>query len=173
MPSRDKYPQGKRALFVYINEDLYTKIHEIAFSQYDQFHGALSRVVEEALRLYLTINPSPKPAHTHKAQSPVLQGESSKIEEIRHNYEKVLLVYKRLKNFPDHEIICEIPKSDLERIISVTIGYDRRTIDKWIDNFIALNLLTYDSKREVFTVVNSACLDLEHYLDQLKQESNA
>jgi hypothetical protein len=181
MPSRDKYPQGKRPLFVYINEDLYNRLREIAFYQHDKFHGALSRVVEEALRLYFITKHSPPrgsvsppaPAQsTQTAQTPVLQA-SSKDHKIRDNYEKVIQAYKRSKNIPDHEIICEIPEKDLVNIISTTIGYDHRTIKKWINNFTTQNLLKYDQNRRIFTVINSACLDIEHYLDQLKQESNA
>jgi hypothetical protein len=67
MPSRDKLPKGKRQLLVLISEDLYKLLVEVAPSLYggSRYRGALSSIVEEALRHYLNLR-----AHTKSTQNP-------------------------------------------------------------------------------------------------------
>jgi hypothetical protein len=141
MPSREKYPRGKRPLFVYISEDLYVKVHELALSQYEKFHGALSAIVEEALRIYFTQKAplggtSPPKAHTHSTHK--THGGVNTV------FLEVLNYIKRQHNYPEDEIVCEIKEGDLVKAIHNVKGMDRRTVEKYLKLFETHKLIRYD-----------------------------
>jgi len=50
---KKKVPKGKVQLLVYIGEDLYRELISVAPNLYGKHHGAISFVVEDALRRYL------------------------------------------------------------------------------------------------------------------------
>jgi hypothetical protein len=144
VPSKDKYPQGKRALFAYVSEDIYNKVHELALSQYNKFHGAVSAVVEEALRLYLAQKASqggeggiPAPRlhthSTHKAHGSVYA-----------TFLEILNYIKRQYNYPEDERVCEIKEGDLVKAIHNTKGMDPRTVEKYLKLFETHKLIRYD-----------------------------
>jgi len=119
-------------------------LREIAVSQYDKSHGALSTIVEDALRLYFSVKHPPnlprgagEGAHTHKAQTGVLQGEIK----IKQKFNNVLTAYRKIMNYSENDIICEIKESDLASAINLAIGTDKRTFKSWVDKFLKLNLL--------------------------------
>jgi predicted transcriptional regulator len=128
VPRREKYPQGKRALYVYIDVELYNKLREVALSKYDKTHGALSAIVEEALRLYLSQSPSPRgeSTHAHGTRS-VLQANGDKVLA---EFNRVLDYIRRLRNYAEGEAVCEVSESDLIRAIQATIGIDKRTVER-------------------------------------------
>jgi hypothetical protein len=70
MPPKSKLPKGKVRLEVLISEDLYKLLVEVAPSIYggSRYRGALSAIVEEALRYYLNLK-----AHTKGTQNPLAQ----------------------------------------------------------------------------------------------------
>jgi hypothetical protein len=156
MPRREKYPQGKRALYVYIDLDLYNKLREIAFSQSDKNHGALSTIVEDALRLYFTVkNPPTLPrgegegTHTHKQHKNVFYNSGSLEGEIKikDKFNNVLTAYRKIMNYTENDIICEIRESDLVRAITLAIGTDERTIRSWVKKFLENKLLRKISEK--------------------------
>jgi hypothetical protein len=53
-PSKKKVPKGKVQLLVYINEGVYKELIRVAPALCGKHHGAISYVVEEALKNYLT-----------------------------------------------------------------------------------------------------------------------
>ena len=128
MPRLEKVPKGKRVLFVYISEDLYKQLIEIDPAWYGKHHGALSALVEEALRHYLT----PR-LHTTSTQNP-RRG-------VRAVYNQVVEKIKEIMHWdfkPD-----QIPEKVLDQAIAEVRGSDPRTINKWKNIFQKSGLIKY------------------------------
>jgi hypothetical protein len=163
MPARQKYPPGKRVLLVYISEDLYARIRELA-SQDEKLHGALSRLVEELLRRGLSQveggggETPPVSTHTaHKLHTRRFTARGIMPYNIVHDaFNTVMSYIKRVRNYPENEVICEITASELIRAIQATLGIDQRTIDKYLEAFQGHKLIM-PSGGNVFRVKHSAC----------------
>jgi len=154
LPTREKYPHGKRALFVYISEDLYVKIHELALSQHEKFHGALSAVVEEALRSYLTqralLGGESPPKHTHTHMHTKTR------KSVYEYFEEIITHIKREHGYHIGEELCAVNESELTRAIQLLIGIDPRTVEKYITAFTTHKLLEHyagKSPNRVFRVI--------------------
>ena len=144
MPPRNKIPSGKVQINPLISVELYNKLREVALSQYGNLRGAISQIVEEALRLYFSQRLPPRgergeSAHTHSTRG-VLQADI-----VREEFTMVLDYIRREHNYPEGEIICEITESELVRAIQATIGIDERTVKKRLDLFQKHKLMKYDS----------------------------
>lgn len=59
-----KIPEGKVQVHILIDKELYRKVKEIAPQYYRTYRGAISHLIEEAIRLYLSRLPC---THTHRA----------------------------------------------------------------------------------------------------------
>jgi hypothetical protein len=169
VPSRSKLPKGKVQINPLISRDLYETLLKYAEAR-GKAKGVISEIVEEALRLYFIQRPPLGETHTHTTQKSVTHtpSGSSNIDKIRSTFNAVLDMHKRLKNIPSSEIICEITRQDLSTAITFVRGSDERTIEKWIKNFLNADLLRGHNqerpeKSNVFTVVDSACLDISEY----------
>jgi len=149
MPSKSKIPAGKIQINVLISEDVYKLLIEVAPAIHGKFKGAISRVVEEALRLYLTqkapqggtVPPDTHAHSTHSSVRTVYRTKKTKIEDIIMKFYSVLDHIKKLKGYSQDDIICEITHKELEAGIQGVIGIDRRTIDTYIDAFTRQKLL--------------------------------
>ena len=119
MPS--KLPKNKVQLNVLIDRELYEKVKRVAVARYGRLHGALSRAVEEALRLWL----APRPAHTHTNPRYV-----KIIDKYLQVKEKII---QNLGCNANNVIVCT--GKDLRLAIESTIGHDPRTIKKYIQLF--------------------------------------
>jgi len=125
-----KIPPGKKLLQAYIDENLYKQIIEIAPIIYGKYKGAISYVVEDALRQYL----KPKaPAHTTYTQNPS--------RSVRQVYKQVIERIKFIENI-DFE-----PEETTEKILDMAIaevrGSDPRTIRKWKEIFEKSGLIKF------------------------------
>jgi len=125
------------------------KIHELAFSQYEKFHGALSAVVEDALREYLerhsggeggTLSPHMHTHTTHRVNRLFYK----RGEDALSIFMRVLSEIKRLNNYPKDEVVCEIRERDLVLAINNVKGIDLRTVKKYIKAFEDHRLIKYD-----------------------------
>jgi len=125
-----KIPPGKKLLQAYIDENLYKQIIEIAPIIYGRYKGAISYVVEDALRQYL----KPKtPANTTYTQNPS--------RSVRQVYKQVIERIKFIENI-DFE-----PEETTEKILDMAIaevrGSDPRTIRKWKEIFEKSGLIKF------------------------------
>jgi DNA-binding transcriptional ArsR family regulator len=156
-----RIPKGKRILYVYIEESLYNQLKELAITQGDKTHGAISRFVENIIREYLAkpVNPtppgglgSPPFAHTHTSVNTFTQlengrsytsGDQSTYTKVR---DKVLEAFNEVVNayINTHKLDYypyELPYWEFAKAIEKTIGSDPRTVDKWIDKFKSHGLI--------------------------------
>jgi len=122
--------KGKRHLHVLIDEEIYKLLIELAPAIYGQskYKGAVSFVVEEALRQYLI----PR-AHTKSTQNP-RRG-------VRVVYNQVVDKIKEIMHYdfkPD-----QVPEKILDQAISEVRGSDPRTINKWKNLFEKSKLIKY------------------------------
>jgi len=118
----------KRHLHVLVSEDVYKMLIEIAPLIYgtNKYRGAVSAIVEEALRQYLEPRLHTQ-IHTNPKRSVriVYNQVVEKVKEILH------LSFK-----PE-----EVPEKILDLAISEVRGSDWRTIDKWKDVFTKSGLI--------------------------------
>jgi hypothetical protein len=123
--------KGKKRLEVLIDEELYKLLIEVAPSIYGEgkYRGALSYVVEEALRQYLL----PR-LRTTSTQNNPKRG-------VKYVYMQVKEKAKEILNLdypPD-----EVPEKVLDQAISEVRGSDPRTINKWKNIFQKSGLIKY------------------------------
>jgi hypothetical protein len=125
-----KIPPGKKLLQAYIDENLYKQIIEIAPIIYGRYKGAISYVVEDALRQYLKPKTS---ANTTYTQNPS--------RSVRQVYKQVIERIKFIENI-DFE-----PEETTEKILDMAIaevrGSDPRTIRKWKEIFEKSGLIKF------------------------------
>jgi hypothetical protein len=123
-------PRGKKHLHVLIDEKVYNLLVEVAPVIYGQgrYRGALSYVVEEALRQYLL----PR-AHTKSTQNPRLG--------VRSIYNQVVEKIKEIMHydFKPSEVVEKI----LDQAIAEVRGSDPRTIAKWKNTFQKAGLIKF------------------------------
>jgi hypothetical protein len=139
MPS--KVPEGKVQINILISEEIYKLLIEIAPQIHGKYRGALSRVIEDALRLYLTQRApqggeSP-PRHTHM--------HTKTHKSVHEIFLEVLNYIKKLHDYSESDIICEITERDLIKAIHGTRGIDPRTVEKYLKAFQEHNLIKYES----------------------------
>lgn len=123
-------PRNKKHLHVLIDEELYKLLIEIAPGIYGQgkYRGALSYVVEDALRQYLL-------PRTHK------NTQNNPSRSVKHVYGLVKEKIKEILNLdyaPD-----EVPEKILDQAIAEVRGSDPRTIAKWKALFEKNKLVKY------------------------------
>jgi hypothetical protein len=165
MPARKNYPPGKRVLLVYISEDLYARIRELA-SQDEKLHGALSRLVEELLRRGLTQltqqGGETPPVSTHTAHKLHTTRYTARgimpYNVVIDAFNTVMSYIKTMRNYPENEVICDITVSELIRGIQATMGIDERTVRKYLKAFQEHKLIM-PSGGNVFRVAHSACVE--------------
>jgi predicted AAA+ superfamily ATPase len=165
VPAKQKYPKGKRPLFVYVSEDLYNKLREIAL-QDEKAHGALSRVVEEALRLYLTQGGGVTPrlsAHTHTRHIDTFTDTSTmKYDIVYKAFNTVMSYIKRvIRKYSENEneVVCEVTASELRRAIEATLGIDNRTVRKYLNAFQAHKLIAVAGSNVFRVLIYPECAE--------------
>jgi len=128
LPTRDKIPKGKVYFGVLISEDVYRMLVEMAPLIYGKGKGGMSRVVEEALRLYLT------PRRTHNyTQNPKLS-----VRDVYHAVVRKIMEIERLDFKPD-----ETTEKILDMAIMEVRGADPRTVEKWKQTFAKSGLIKF------------------------------
>jgi hypothetical protein len=128
LPAKSKIPEGKVYLNVLVSEDVYRMLVELAPVIYGKSHGSLSRVVEEALRLYLT------PRRTHKyTQNPKLS--------VRDVYNEVVKKIMEIMNLDFKP--SETSERTLDMAIMEVRGSDPRTVEKWKQLFARSGLIKF------------------------------
>ncbi|MCS7386519.1 MAG: hypothetical protein NDF55_07295 [archaeon GB-1867-005] len=118
----------KVALQVLIPKELYDELIRIAIEEYGSVKGAVSNLVERAIRIYL----GPK-MHTQIRTNPP--------NKIRQIYDKVIERVKELLGIdfkPYH-----VPTKLFEQAIAMERGSDPRTISKWISTFKRFKLIKF------------------------------
>ncbi len=115
----------KVKLQVWISEDVYNMLIELAPSIAGKYRGAVSEVVEEAIRNYLL----PR-LHTQIHTNPKLS-----VRKVYH------MIKEYIKEITHNPIVFEVPEKILDLAISETRGSDPRTITKWKNLFIKQGLI--------------------------------
>jgi hypothetical protein len=128
MPSKKNVPKGKVQINPLISEELYKLLIEIAPAWYGKSRGAISAIVEEALRHYLL----PR-AHTQSTQSPKY--------DIRQVYNQVVEKIKEIMrcDYKPSEVVERV----LDQAIAEVRGSDPRTIRKWKGSFERAGLIKF------------------------------
>ena len=135
----------KKTLVVYISEDTYKELIVKAPEIYGKSKGAISYVVEAALRKFLGLE-------SETPSTPTLSNIHKPIDLV---YSKILSVLKTKYGF----IPNEVTESDLNAAIEVTRGLDQRTVKKWKELLIAnkcIEVIATSPRGRVFKV-NSKC----------------
>jgi hypothetical protein len=129
LTSKSRVPKGKRELTVFISEDLYMQIIEIAPVWYGKHKGAVSAFVEELLRRALA---------TYQHTQIHTKNPSRSVRAVYDQIVKKIMEIKGYSFKPE-----EIPESVLDQAISEIRGSDPRTIDKWKRIFERAGLIKF------------------------------
>ncbi|MDH5815660.1 MAG: hypothetical protein QE164_02565 [Candidatus Nezhaarchaeota archaeon] len=129
-----KPPNGKARLDVYIDERLYKKLRELARQKYENFRGALSNEVEEAIRHWILLHAQ----SAHKSYGKL-------------NPEpKVFRAFRQVKEYMVKRFGYEylgsgqqFPKKHIVEAIAAVRGADEKTINKWMKRFINAKLIKH------------------------------
>ena len=127
-------PAGKTQLKVWIKTQLAHEIKKLAVTRYGSMKGALSKIVEEALELFINaynISIS-EGAHTHAHVDG--SGVPARIHNVFMQVKTYL--YKKFGFLP-----WRFSHKDLSEAIAFVRGHDRRTINKWIKLFLQYTLI--------------------------------
>jgi hypothetical protein len=104
-----RVPKGKRMVTVYISEDLYKLLWRMAPELYGKGHGAISHVVEEALKQYLY--PLAR-THTKTQANPKMS--------VKAVYDLVVAKVREVMNMPFKPY--QVPEQVLNRAIALVRG---------------------------------------------------
>jgi hypothetical protein len=115
-------PVSKKTVLVYISDEVYNELIKRAPELYGKSKGALSYVVETALRKFLGLEPEAPGTHT----------ETHTHNRVSIIYNKVIEVLKARYGYTPDQII----EKDLDDAIGVVRGLDPRTVSKWKTLFI-------------------------------------
>jgi len=126
-----KIPEGKVRIDVYINEEIFNKLMQLAKMKYRRLHGALSREVEEALNYW--IQKHELEAHTQTLTDP-------ETPRLIKNLELIMKRLKQLGFFRNDRISI----NDWIRACSETVGSDKRTWKKYLNYAIQYQYLKTD-----------------------------
>ena len=129
MPSRKAIPKGKVQINILISADLYKQLIEVAPAWYGKSKGAISAMVEEALRRYLT--PLQHTASTHLNPKPT----------VRMVYAQVVEKIKEIEHLSIRPM--EVPERILDLAIAEVRGSDPRTVAKWKNVFLKSGLIKF------------------------------
>jgi len=115
-----KVPEGKRGMFVYIDDDVYNKLVNLIRKKFTKLHGALSFEVQDALVHWISEHEETLDMHTntHKLVNPVIPRSHIYAREI-------------VDNLKNRGFTLQLSIKDLHRAIGETRGSDPRTFKKW------------------------------------------
>ena len=128
-----KIPKGKVGVFLYIDKRIWQEFRRLAFMKHENFHGALSYEVNEALRNWILLHYSQHRQNTHKI-NPVPKVHKAFMEVKKYLKEK----YGMLMISGQH-----ISRRFLVEAIMATRGTDPRTVRKWIKLFLQYKLIKH------------------------------
>lgn len=125
----------KVQLKFYVDPEISVQMHNLAFSKYGNFHGALSMEGEEACKNWIM-------AHTTAHTMPLLMGKinpSPRAYTLWQECKKWLQDNKGLFLISQHQIV----ESSMVEAISALRGSDRRTVMKWMKEFKYYKLIKH------------------------------
>jgi len=131
-----KIPKGKADLHVLVDKKVYEEIKRLALLKYEKAHGAISYEVEQALRNWIAL-------HSQEPHKPIAKVNPQP---------KVFAVFGEVKKYlmerydRDYKVIVQgtqIPRRLLVEAIKAVRGYDPRTVENWMRNFVEAKLIKH------------------------------
>ena len=127
-----RLPRGKVGVYVYLDEKLYKELRRLIKMKYEQFHGAFSHEINEAIRNWLLLHTQ----NAHKAMSASLNPQP-----------KVGMIFEEIKEYlrNRYDIMFfpgqQLPKKLIVEAIRAVRGTDERTVRKWLKLFMEYKLI--------------------------------
>jgi len=132
MPGRNKIPKGKAQLNVLISEKLKNKLIDLVKVKYPSLRGGLSTEVENALAHWISL-------HTQKHTNSSQINKINPLPKAKVVFEQIKVYLKEKYGFPPQQVTYR----DLEEAISMVRGSDKRTVRKWMNEFIKWKLIKH------------------------------
>ena len=121
---------------VEVEEETWRRFKQTVLEKYGKLKGVLGQELTRALEHYMTLE---QHAHAHKKH----------MHESKKSSDKLTKLIEYVSNF------YEITHRDLEKYIAENIGFDKRTIEKYIAHLLLKNIITEKIKTKnniVYTV---------------------
>ena len=128
-------PKGKKALTVYIDEELLNKLYSLIHSKYKaMLRGTLSAEVEAAIQAWLALHEKDGHTQIHTKPNP--------FPRYRRVYEEVKEWLFKVERI-DITRVNQIPRALMVKAIMAVRGSDKRTVDKWLKVFTQQGMIKW------------------------------
>ena len=149
-------PEGKRGFYIYIDEDLYSRLWDYIKKKYEKnVYGALTYEVERAIKYFL--DSVELRTNTHKLENPSLP----RSHKIAHQ------IIDLLRERGYHK---QVPIEEVYKAIEDVRGSDPRTKKKWIKFMVDHGYLKWKTHR--ILEISPALLEAENFFSNLKIEES-
>jgi len=131
-----KVPKGKVSIHVYVNEQIWKEFKRLAFQKHENFHGAISYELEQAIQSWIA-------QHTQNHTNPLVANSINPQPNVYTVFQKVKEYLKQTYGYGAIVSGQQIPKIHLHNAIMIIRGSDPRTVAKWMNLFQKFKLIKW------------------------------
>lgn len=126
----------KKRVTVHINVELWEEFKRLAFQKHENFHGALSYELEQAIQAWLA-------QHTQNHTKPLVLNSVNPQPSVFKVFNQVKNYLKQTYGYAAIVPGQQVPKAHLQNAIIAVRGSDYRTVNKWMNLFLKFKLVKW------------------------------
>lgn len=126
----------KKKISLYVEENLWDEFRRLAFQKHENFHGALSYELEEAMRNWLVL-------HTQNLTKQLVVNTVNPQPRVYRVFNEVKEYMKQKHGYAALFPGQQVPRGHLVEAIMAVRGMDSRTVEKWLERFLRFKLVKW------------------------------
>jgi len=127
---------AKKKVNLFIEEGIWAEFKRLAFQKHENFHGALSYEVEQALQMWIA-------QHTQNHTKVLFPNDVNPQPRVLTVFNQVKEYLKAQYGYGAIVVGQQIPLKHLREAIMAVRGTDLRTVKKWLDLFMKFKLIKH------------------------------
>lgn len=127
---------AKKKVNLFIEEGIWAEFKRLAFQKHENFHGALSYELEQALQAWLA-------QHTQKHIKPLIPNSINPQPRVAVTFSQVKNYLKQQYGYVAIVPGQQVPRAHLREAIMAIRGTDYRTVNKWMGLFTKFKLIKW------------------------------
>lgn len=127
---------AKKKVNLFIEEGIWAEFKRLAFQKHENFHGALSYELEQALQAWLA-------QHTQKHTKPLIPNSINPQPRVAVTFSQVKNYLKQQYGYVAIVPGQQVPRVHLREAIMAIRGTDYRTVNKWMGLFTKFKLIKW------------------------------